>query len=354
MIMREITTYALVLLQLASASVAEEAECSVVPHVDRHMARSALDASFTSPVLGWRLSPACGAEQTHFRVTILHHNGNAFWSGSTVRSNRSQALPISLWSADGTAPRLAPATHYSVAVAVTLQGADHELWSTESTPTPFVTALSAAQLHSGSPMWSGNTAAQFILLRRMLPPTRGARTYLSITANPTPDWNRPEEHNSSHLLGAYKLWVNGVPLGAGPGRMVGEKMAVDSYNLTGLLHGESDVVAVEAYYRANYQQSPQQGSPLHADHRASDSDDRGGVLVWLHYGNGELEEGEADQWRVFDATAAFSPTILPGRGAGTNVYIQPHENIQGLQPALCRQPMVRARVEVVVSVRFRV
>ena len=47
-----------------------------------------------------------------------------------------------------------------------------------------------------------------------------AETFLAITAKPAPDLRGPHGRNTSHLLCAYKLWVDGVPLGAGPVRQV--------------------------------------------------------------------------------------------------------------------------------------
>lgn len=41
------------------------------------------------------------------------------------------------------------------------------------------------------------------------------RLYLAISAKPSPDWRVPHGRNTSHLLGGYKLWLNGVPLGTG-------------------------------------------------------------------------------------------------------------------------------------------
>ena len=60
----------------------------------------------------------------------------------------------------------------------------------------------------------------------------GAHVYLAVTAKPSPDWLLTHGNNSSKLLGAYKLWVDGQPLGVGPGRKIGGSVLVDTYNLT--------------------------------------------------------------------------------------------------------------------------
>lgn len=114
--------------------------------------------------------------------------------------------------------------------------------------------------------------------------------------------------------------MNGAPLGAGPGRSVGGAVALDTYNVTALLRRAGpNVLAVEAYY------GPRPKG-------RNDSDDVGGVLAVVHDGTG-TEHGA--EWRAFDATPAFRPTLClfgaagckGGDGAGTGSYAQPHENI---------------------------
>jgi WD40 repeat protein len=74
--------------------------------------------------------------------------------------------------------------------------------------------------------------------------------FLAVTAKPSPDWRFPHGRNSSHLLCSYKLWVNGVPLAAGPGRIVGDAIPVDTFNLTALVkQGKGATIAIESYYR---------------------------------------------------------------------------------------------------------
>lgn len=74
---------------------------------------------------------------------------------------------------------------------------------------------------------------------------------------------------ASKLLGAYKLWVNGVPVGSGPGRPTGANstrddpaLLYDSYAVGSLLRpGADNVVAIEAFYWTAAQESVEVGCP---------------------------------------------------------------------------------------------
>ena len=130
---------------------------------------------------------------------------------------------------------LAAGTTYGVQVAITLDDGQGQRDWTE--PEWFHTQLAPAQYQAVLPIWAPNASAQFVMLRRQLhkPSAAGQETYLSISAKPSPDWKLPHGENISHLLCGYKLWVNGLPLGAGPGRIVGGAIPVDTFNLTALL-----------------------------------------------------------------------------------------------------------------------
>ena len=314
----------LLLSILTLRGAAAAAACTARPNVDRHLLRNAMDASLR-PTLGWTLSPACGeAKQTAFRVALFRSSGET-WHSSLVSSNKSDAVPWSSWM-DGAdpVPQLAPGTTYAVSVAPTLDGGQGQLdWSD---PVRFHTQLLPSQYEASAPMWAPDASAQFVMLRRLLPPQPkdGGEVYLSVAAKPSPDWTLPHGRNTSHLLCAYKLWVNGVPLGAGPGRIVGGAIPVDTFNLTSLLAAGPNpaVVAIEAYYLSNQQESKERGG--------GDPDDRGGVVALLMDGNNQILPTDAESWKAFDATAAFAPSRgANGHGGGTGSYLQPHENIDG-------------------------
>lgn len=100
-------------------------------------------------------------------------------------------------------------------------------------------ATSTAPPFGGAvPIWSSNATAQFVLLRRpfTLPPLatpasqppslplQQQQAVLHISAQPIPNRLAGPRHGgslASKLLCAYKVWVNGVPVGAGPGRPTG-------------------------------------------------------------------------------------------------------------------------------------
>ena len=100
-------------------------------------------------------------------------------------------------------------------------------------------------------MWAANKTAEYVMLRREISePATDEQLFLAVTAKPSPDWRFPHGRNTSHLLCSYKLWINGVPLAAGPGRIVGDAIPVDTFNLTALVkQGKGATIAIESYYR---------------------------------------------------------------------------------------------------------
>jgi hypothetical protein len=206
--------------------------------------------------------------------------------------------------------------------------------------TTFLTELDPSTLAAAQPMWHANDSATYVLLRASITAAAEANTagggeqhtYLTITAKPAPAWNMPHGVNSSHLLCSYKLWVNGVPLGVGPGRNVGGEIQADTYNLTALLAlrggGEASAIAVSAYYLA-HGATPDGGSG-----QPQSTDDHGGVLAVLHSGSDATGNVGANirtlEWSAFDATIATHPSIGTFKhGDGTGSYLSPRENYLG-------------------------
>ena len=115
---------------------------------------------------------------------------------------------------------------------VVLAGGDDRGWSA---PTRFLTRVDDFA-DRATPLWAANASAQFVLLRRAvrvaLGAADGAHRYLTLSARPTPDANLPHGRETSHLLCAYKLHVDGAPLAVGPGRAVAGAVAVATFNLT--------------------------------------------------------------------------------------------------------------------------
>lgn len=275
----------------------------MVVSVDHHVIRPAMDAAL-SPIIGWQLTSECTGEQSSYQVVVRHRGGDVAWDSGVVASNASANVPCTA--------TLKPATAYSVAVAVSLPGTH-----VTSDATPFVTRVDFEGGSAPRPIWHPNASAQFVLLRKSVARLAvGQQAFLAISARPTLDRYVPHGSNSSHLLCAYKLWIDGVPLGVGPGRKVGGAMNVDTYNITALLGPQANrttraIVAVESYFNS-----------IGLD----GVDDGGGVVALLHDGSGRDFEG--GDWLAFDATDAFQPSIGPqGLGQGDHSYFTPLENL---------------------------
>jgi alpha-L-rhamnosidase len=200
------------------------------------------------------------------------------------------------------------------------------------------------------PIWSSNATAQFVLLRRpfRLPSSSSVlkQAVLHISAQPVPNRLAGPRHGgslASKLLCAYKLWVNGVPVGAGPGRPTGDNstrehpaLLYDSFEIGGLLRlGTENVVAVEAFYWTAAQESVQVGCPpgesaFCKDGSSTDLDpsnprDKGGVLAWLSAAalapTPLLRTGD-DGWRVY---TQGDSALTVNHGVTNGQYHQPHE-----------------------------
>ena len=271
--------------------------CTITPHVDRHIVRSALDTS-TTPVLGWVISALCVSMQMSYALHVSTVGGIAL-NEAPVQSNRSEGIAYP-------AAPLAPGTAHLLTVTSYFSDG-----SSATGSAPFVTALSA--MSTRKPMWHANSSAKYVLFRAVVPAVGASATgwYLAITAKPSPAWNLPHGVNSSHLLCGYKLWWNGVPLGVGPGRMVGGRIALDTFNVSSLLKAaEINVIAISAYYES--------------EPGADSVDAHGGVVAMLH--SGDTSDGAvAMDWLSFDATSAVNPS----GNAGTHYYTAPHENYLG-------------------------
>ena len=123
------------------------------------------------------------------------------------------------------------------------------------------THLAAPFSHS-IPIWSpSNTSAHFVYLRSPPFTLPGPASSLSsatllISANPTPNLNA-SGIKQPHLLGAFTLFVNGVPAAVGPGRPalgVSAQLAVTALDVAHLLRDApaSNVLAVAAFFTNAY------------------------------------------------------------------------------------------------------
>ena len=194
---------------------------------------------------------------------------------------------------------------------------------------------------------------QLVLLRRPFlfrprgPAGRRRDAVLHITAQPIPNRLGGPRHGgslASKLLCAYKAWVNGVPLGVGPGRPTGANstredpaLLFDSVDVSAYLHrdaGRENVLAVESFYWTAAQEARQVGCPpgesaFCAGGRSTDLDptnprDVGGVLAWLDDGAGGaplLHTGDGG-WSVW---GGGDRALSVDHGVTNGQYHQPHE-----------------------------
>ena len=283
------------LLLAASAIICAEGSpsCEVERvSVDFHAFRSALDAG-RNPLFGWVIGSGCVGAQTSYQIMVRDTSGSTAWDSGEVKSNASANVRCD--------SKLEQGTRYDVTVNVAF-----EQGSATSSPTSFLTLLDS-KLETAAPMWSSDASAIYVLFRRDLPPAGTAETYLSISAKPLSDTKLPHGVNSSHILCSYKLWVNGVPLGVGPGRKVGGAISVDTYNLTELVSSGESVIAIQAYNDIGVGE--------------------GGVLALIHDGKGTFLGGNAGAWTTYDATAAFCQQRGNCGSIGTGGWYYPIEHI---------------------------
>ena len=237
---------------LAVASAAAVSPCQPLGlAVDGHRVRRAMEAS-QRPTYSWQLpsvsttaadqagqggSSAACTHQAAYQVQIADRAGTVLFDSGRVNVSISdgvrllQTLPpmrelafrVRVWAGSNTA--VAPVQPASA-------------WSQ---PCQFATQMSSDVLSQVLPLWSAPPPAGPAAVTSPGPPARFAMlrgtfdctwagsssTFLMLSAKPTPNWKAdPPRGNASKLLGAYKAWLNGVPLGVGPGRTYAQGVGV--------------------------------------------------------------------------------------------------------------------------------
>ena len=243
--------------------------------------------------IGWALPPSVG-KQHSFRLRLTSGLGSPMGEfgcgdpGSVLLDcARSDSVPL-----EQLVGFPLPASS-SFEVEVQLVGAegDRGAWSA---PFRFATALLAQGAAHGGwqgtvPVWAANATQNFVLLRRSFTASRGEHL-LHITAHGVPNRKPVAGENATKLLCAYKLWVNGISVSAGPGRPTGDGSTIqepallyDTVNVTDLLRfgsKEENVIAVESFYWNEEQERSVFPSTVHVGPQP-DNGDLGGVLVLL-------------------------------------------------------------------------
>lgn len=330
--------------------------------VDGHRVRRAMAAAYR-PVFSWQIPTVAGAKysgrsnaacgrQAAYQVQVTDGSSNVVFDSERVASSVSDGVRLPPL---GT-PALAPMQQLQFRVRVWAGDRDSAdyIASAWSHPCQFVTRISSATMNGVLPLWSApppapreptattdSPPARFALLRGTFDctwPTGRNSTFLMISAKPSPNWKADAPRgNASKLLGAYKAWLNGVPLGIGPGRTYAQGVGVDVYNVSVLLHcggdGSNDhnVLAVQGFYQ-----------PLGFPGTANGTDDAPGLWIAL-YDTGSVNGGKVrfssgpaylSAWSAFEAAdEAFGITGALGcvdkmcTGDVAQRYFQPAENI---------------------------
>eukprot|EP01051_Picozoa_sp_SAG22_P009718 SAG22_NODE_830_length_6941_cov_2.114294_4_plen_1368_part_00 len=182
---------------------------------------------------------------------------------------------------------------------------------------------------SGCPPQARPASPEFVLFRS--PPFQLPANVISasvqITAQASPGIKSVDTGNQPHLLGAYKLAVDGVFLAMGPGRSPYGEQGVDQINVTSVLlnsdarntnHGRNHVLAVGSFHTSqtnttHYPWAPGAGTPRLAL----------GLRVVLSDGTASVLVATDETWRAFDAQPAYNPA----GNAGCIWYRQWQENL---------------------------
>eukprot|EP00039_Didymoeca_costata_P025154 m.12523 g.12523 ORF g.12523 m.12523 type:complete len:996 (-) comp4664_c0_seq1:95-3082(-) len=311
--------FVVALVKASASSSISRSTCKIAPHVNWNILSSSVATAQETAVLGWEIDALCapGLLQKSFQVQLYHaSNGTSLYQSDVIMSTENHGHKLVTKEGSAIVPMSSLEDviqmQLSVRVKVWFQDDSNTEWSDSVS---FV--FDPPGLSSSMPFWDTNSSAQFVMMTKELKLSQNTQYHLFIAANPT---SQPARfHNSSKLLCSYKLWINGQPISAGPGRNVGGHVNVDYYPLT--VSGDSTLLAVELYYL-------QKMTDVH--------DDFGGLVVYVLDGHGNVVSDGPSGWYTLDATPIFRPTAkVMGRGdggrngAGTGVFFQPHENING-------------------------
>lgn len=277
-------------------------------------------------VVGWGLHATRTVTQHAFRLKLeTRRSGSSIMDqlgvfacapSSTYDCSQSDSIPLE----EVVGFALAGGTTYAVSVQVhgTTNGSSTVVPGSWSPRFYFATALpsNATTMGGAVAVWAANATQNFVLFRRPFTAATLAtgavqEHLLTITAHGVPNRMRKAGANASKLLGAYKLWVNGMPVSAGPGRPTGTNSTIqepallyDTVNVTALLRGNGDenVIAIQSFYWNNGQEINVLPDTLQI---SDDENDYGGIMVLLRSGNigdaGSIVAATGDtDWLAYD------------------------------------------------------
>ena len=319
------------------------------PPFDLHVnGESVSQLAATSPItLGWAAPPSSGP-QVAFKIRLEPEGKEYSCHNISATIDCSRSDNVDLEALIGR--RLAPATTYAFSVQTTAvqSRANFSKWSKPfyfATALPIYDGVGEQDSSSGSsgdgdggrdsehnnqnwfgsavPVWGARSTQKFVILRASGFEVRPNREYLlHITAHAVPMRKKMSGANASKLLGAYALWVNGVPVATGPGRPTGINSTIqdpaqlyDTLNITRLLRpGESNVLAVQGFYWNNEQEYTE--LPVYTEVIEGDQNDAGGIMVLLRSGSEVVTatgvRQQQQHWLSYDdADSALLPAVPP-------------------------------------------
>lgn len=266
--------------------------------------------------LGWHLPPGFRGPQRSFWVR-LQQNGKK----STDHECKPSADIPSCSQSDGIlldalTSKLAPGSSFALSVRAIDSTGEISAWSV---PTHFATALPPGPWPGGAvPVWAKDPMQNFVLFRRSFEAT-GEEHLLHITAHGVPMRKKNAGANATKLLCAYKLWINGLPVSAGPGRPTGQGSTIqvpallyDTVNVTSMLRvGEENVIAVQSWYWTNEQEQAEVPGTVAVQ---GDHGDRGGVLAVITARDRVVAATGDPHWRAYSRGDAALLRAAPPPG----------------------------------------
>eukprot|EP01043_Picozoa_sp_COSAG02_P035702 COSAG02_NODE_2574_length_8500_cov_21.668254_3_plen_559_part_00 len=179
---------------------------------------------------------------------------------------------------------------------------------------------------TAAPIWAAGDNSDFSMARTEFSATKPIEAavafvtaQLSPYAQPDPrlvhnDYGASMPHGGTSqpkLFGAYKLYINGVMVGMGPGRRVNQTQGVDAIDVTSVIRsGGSNAVGLQGYHSMRFK---------------NDTARMLLQLVLTHTDGSSAVVSTGAKWTAIGANKVFNPTGSSGAWAGASGF--PHEMI---------------------------